>query len=328
MAEIKYEHQKVISLSGEEDVINEYTPNYVIVFNNTDNTVYISKERNVYANCETNKVKTILPGMADYLAGEKGVNDRFFALGKGDIDIKEAATLQECLAMLSEYYINLRKANCSNPNLLINPDFAVNQRGKTNYDTAGYTVDGWKLFSTTSESLGSVNVCNDGIVLAGGDNEMDTHFCQFFEDSFGDKFANKIITVSFEIENVTGLGICCAQYGRNSSSDLFLRVTQDGTYKVTGVWEPLSTTKRHGLMFYNRAAHSSAKIKWVKLEIGNRATSILNLYNPSEELIKCQRYYQTHTTDNVAEIDLRPLMRAKPQITKIGDELYSYSAEL
>ena len=53
-------------------------------------------------------------------------------------------------------------SNVSNPNLLINGDFRVNQRGKTTYTEAGkYTVDRWKLVS------GSVEVKSNGIMLNG-----------------------------------------------------------------------------------------------------------------------------------------------------------------
>ena len=52
--------------------------------------------------------------------------------------------------------------NVSNPNLLINGDFQVNQRGQTTYTEAGkYTVDRWRLVS------GSVEVKNNGIMLNG-----------------------------------------------------------------------------------------------------------------------------------------------------------------
>lgn len=50
----------------------------------------------------------------------------------------------------------------SNPNLLINADFKINQRGKTIYSDIGtYTVDRWKLLS------GSVEVKEEGILLNG-----------------------------------------------------------------------------------------------------------------------------------------------------------------
>ena len=50
----------------------------------------------------------------------------------------------------------------SNPNLLINGDFKINQRQQTTYNTVGkYTVDRWKLVS------GSVTVSDGGIILNG-----------------------------------------------------------------------------------------------------------------------------------------------------------------
>jgi hypothetical protein len=52
--------------------------------------------------------------------------------------------------------------NVSNPNLLINGDFKVNQRGGSKYtETGKYTVDRWKLVS------GSVEVVEKGIKLNG-----------------------------------------------------------------------------------------------------------------------------------------------------------------
>ena len=52
--------------------------------------------------------------------------------------------------------------NVSNPNLLINGDFKVNQRGGATYtETGKYTVDRWKLVS------GSVEVVENGIKLNG-----------------------------------------------------------------------------------------------------------------------------------------------------------------
>ena len=53
-------------------------------------------------------------------------------------------------------------SNISNPSLLINGNFKVNQRGESTYSTAGrYTVDRWKLVN------GSVSVASNGIILNG-----------------------------------------------------------------------------------------------------------------------------------------------------------------
>lgn len=56
----------------------------------------------------------------------------------------------------------LNSTQVSNPNLLINGNFQINQREKTTYTTIGeYTVDRWRLES------GSVSVAQNGIVLNG-----------------------------------------------------------------------------------------------------------------------------------------------------------------
>ena len=58
--------------------------------------------------------------------------------------------------------LDILASNISNPNLLINGDFRVNQRGQKTYSTAGtYTIDRWMLES------GSVTVSNLGITLNG-----------------------------------------------------------------------------------------------------------------------------------------------------------------
>ena len=70
------------------------------------------------------------------------VND----IEKGNIAVKEAEIAN----------------NVSNPNLLINGDFKVNQRGEITYtETGKYTVDRWRLVS------GSVEVKSNGIMLNG-----------------------------------------------------------------------------------------------------------------------------------------------------------------
>lgn len=48
-----------------------------------------------------------------------------------------------------------------NGNLLVNPAFSVNQRGKSSYTETGYTVDCWKLTS------GTLNVVSGGVTLNG-----------------------------------------------------------------------------------------------------------------------------------------------------------------
>ena len=119
MAEIKYSHQNKITLTGQEDVITGYTPNYVVVFNETGDTVYISKQGNILQNKGTDIVRAIPAGMAGYIAVEKGVNDRFFAVGKGDIAIAAADTVKECLTIITEMLVGRLCESYIGANLLV-----------------------------------------------------------------------------------------------------------------------------------------------------------------------------------------------------------------
>lgn len=49
------------------------------------------------------------------------------------------------LSQLANYLGN----KFSNPNLLINSDFKINQRGATSYESHGYSVDRWKIWNCT-----------------------------------------------------------------------------------------------------------------------------------------------------------------------------------
>ena len=46
---------------------------------------------------------------------------------------------------------DIKDASSINPNMLINPDFAVNQRGLSSYPAGQYTVDCWKSINVSTE---------------------------------------------------------------------------------------------------------------------------------------------------------------------------------
>lgn len=78
----------------------------------------------------------------------------------GDEDIAGVKNFTDGVCKNGKTLLNAKEV--SNPNLLINANFKINQRGKTTYNTVGqYTVDRWKLVS------GSVTVVEEGINLNG-----------------------------------------------------------------------------------------------------------------------------------------------------------------
>lgn len=179
-------------------------------------------------------------------------------------------TKKSTLTQLSEYM----GTKFSNPNLLINPDFKINQRGKTEYayQSSGatqYTIDRFRAVFL------NVKTASDGLILnANGTNDGGGYISQVLEDAVkGDTI------LSFKVSAVAGT----IEFRNLNSTDggITLSVTSDGTYNVKG-----NNTKK---VIAHLFKGSSCKIEWVKLEQGSNATPFV-APNPTEELVKCQRF--------------------------------------
>ena len=155
----------------------------------------------------------------------------------------------------------------SNPNLLINPDFKINQRGATSYEKQGYSVDRWKIWNVTvtSNANGGITVKNDKYTDIGT-------FLQYLENATeGDS------TLSCYVTSVSGTVTMVA----DDNSQVVLK-------QGLNVVHTSKSTKTFTI-FLNRG--TSITLKWVKLEQGTVATEFI-APSPVEEYPKCQRYFQ------------------------------------
>lgn len=324
MAEIRYSHQNRITLTGKEDVITGYSPNYVVVCNDTGDTVYISKEGNISQKQGTSVVKTIPAGQTGYIAVAKGICDRFFAVGKGDITIAEADTAEECLTIITEMLVGRLGESYIGTNLLINPDFAVNQRGMANYSSA-YTVDRWK-------TGGAKITVNDGFVtLENTTEKASATLYQVVEKPAA--LSGKTVTLSFDYDLKTEGAWISVQAVTNGSWNPSAPVKLTDTrrnVKSTVITLPENLTDlRLALVIHSTdsAPFAIVDIYGAKLELGKIATPIIPA-DPATELAKCQRYYQIHSTGDITAVDLRPSMRANPTVTQLSDGIFEYSSDL
>lgn len=178
----------------------------------------------------------------------------------------------------------------SNPNLLINGDFRVNQRGLPTYTVTNlYTVDRWR--SSTSNL--TINVETTGISISGGAR---TRFLyQIIEDY--KSLIGKTVTFSIKIKGIAGYSCKLNFYDVVSNETLTEKiVAYTGDYQIVSYtatipsdWESLAV-----LIYGNTidtALSDKVFVEWAKLEIGSVATA----YSPrpyAEELALCQRYYQ------------------------------------
>lgn len=161
----------------------------------------------------------------------------------------------------------------SNPNLLINPNFKINQRGQATYETSGasqiYSVDRWRL------GKGKVTVNSDGTVTVtatGGTTNEEGYYQQPLENAISGDY-----TVSMEVISVSGA----------------VRIAIDGAWQNVksglNVFHGITGTGAVGLQLANGA---SITLKWVKLEQGSIATPFV-APNSEEELEKCRAFYLT-----------------------------------
>lgn len=202
--------------------------------------------------------------------------------GKQFTDLTKASALKDTNIIAVHDGNGLKKASMedvtmymadkfSNPNLLINPNFKINQRRQATYETSGasqiYSVDRWRL------GRGKVTVNSDGTVTVtatGGTTNEEGYYQQYLENAISGDY-----TVSMEVISVSGA----------------VRIAIDGTWQNIksglNVFHGITGTGAVGLQL---AIGSSITLKWVKLEQGSIATPFV-APNPAEELVKCRRYY-------------------------------------
>lgn len=223
--------------------------------------------------------------------------------------------------------------NYSNPNLLINPDFAINQRGGNIYSYSvasgsidgGFTVDHWISTIVGSGNSGSYNA--ETHILSGSvldKNGYYANLCQFIENPV--RFAGKTLTFSagmseldqpaliqiWRTEGTTTTGVAATHYNLKADKVLTFTMPSD-----------LAEASKIRVVLQTRG---SVKLDWAKLELGSAATLFVPP-DPALELLKCQRYYQIRSTNDIAAVNLRPNMGTITDIRAVEGG-YAYVAEL
>nr|DAL28517.1 MAG TPA_asm: tail fiber protein [Caudoviricetes sp.] len=163
----------------------------------------------------------------------------------------------------------------SNPNLLINPNFKINQRGKAEYTSDGvvrYTVDRWRNLSL------NVNASTDGISLSADSQNNDGGF--FAQELERPIDSETLFTL--KVDSVTGSIVVSVMDSTSNGNNL--NITTSGIYSIG-----LASQAKKVIIQVTKG--SSCKIEWVKLEQGSIATPFV-APNPAEELVKCARFLQ------------------------------------
>lgn len=204
----------------------------------------------------------------------------------------------------------------SNLNLLTNPDFKINQRGKSTYSStgAGGTVDRWvgTNVKTVVNSDNTVTVSSLGGV---------GYYTQHEEGvSYGKH------TYSIYVQAI--VGTVKAYYKNGVSEDVELGTLKQGLNTFT------SSDDGFKSLFLGITSGSSVTLKYAKVEQGTVATSFI-APNRAEEFVKCCRFYQVfqviYTTYGLTDqhyyqkLPLVTALRANPTVS-VTDQ-YNYNVK-
>lgn len=219
-------------------------------------------------------------------------------------------------------------AKGSQPNLLINGWFTVNQRGAASYSDGKYCADRWSFAALSSTSTVTINANGATFVFAAGETG-----CQLKQKFESIPWAGKTVTVSAIVDGV--LYSATATWPNDSSS---LQVNLNNS----GLSAFLNNTS--GNLSLVIRSTSAVTIRAVKLELGSSST-LANDAPPdyTTELLKCQRYfvriqargisksvfvtYGTSTTSTIGTLYLAVPLRAQPTIAYSGFELRDIATE-
>lgn len=337
---------KTVSLTADTETKVEISGGYNVgVINRTTGMLYASKNSGISAGADD---VAAIPAGDSYVIRAADDTVYLLATAAGDVQLEsigakevfkiaaarsssgggEGGTVDEVarqaisshanndeIHLTAEDAIEAAATAISNPNLLINPDLKINQRGQTEWSTGNttnvYTVDGWysKRSNITTNGEG-LSVAWDGV------NGTEGWIQQKIETTalFG-----RTATLSFCVDGETF-------------------VVTDAMPAVADTSKYVTLSENIVAAFTNHAGESASvvilyksampvTIEWAKLELGSIATPFTPP-NPATELAKCQRYYQIRTTGDIDPVDLRPSMRITPTVTQLDDSNYEYNAEL
>lgn len=199
------------------------------------------------------------------------------------IDPSKVDGLDDDLAALTP------KTALSNPNILHNPWFTVNQRGANSYSTGGYCVDRWYYFGQAGNVLVSNNVLT--LPLA---EQSQTNIYQKLTDNTLEHIRGKKVTLSVLFSNDVIKSTTKTVPAGDGNFTLSEKIDTDNNLYLDLYYTAGSYLTFRFIKWDSAACvDSSISIKAFKLELGEISTLAMDPRPEyALELAKCQRYYQ------------------------------------
>lgn len=202
----------------------------------------------------------------------------------------------------------------SNPNLLINSNFAINQRGQTSYTITGGKKPCVDRVLTNNSVIEPQTGGGIKINIASG--QSNPYIQQVLENATS--LVGKKLTLSIKIDGTIYTHTANTVVpSADSTTSYYNQSFTCGNYAVNlqlVKFKPSGASDSIMLVTFTIGNPNDTIIDWWKLEVGDVATA----YTPpliAEELPKCQRYYQLFgdsTTLPSSPVDYRPTIRTTP----------------
>ena len=198
----------------------------------------------------------------------------------------------------------------SNPNLLINPNFKINQRGSDEYSSEDYCVDGWRIYKD-----GKVTKTDSGIVISLKDGATTNGILYQKNEVLAD-YVGKEITLSVSVDGTMYSGNIVVPASGASAKTVMTPHGEWYLYHLSNNIIQVACLVREA---------NTDVVNWVKVEIGSVATQFVPP-DPATELAKCQRYLTVLPSGRYGravfvgtnamqfECDLPVTMRIKPTV--------------
>ena len=243
---------------------------------------------------------------------------------ESDNPTTNAPSINQVNTALIALWLELKKRNVSNANLIINGDFRIWQRG-TVVDAgkrSGYTADRWYMSRNEAVRAKTTIKQNDGLCVAftsAPANGENVQFDYFMPPEGFKKIENETVTLSYEGSG--NIKVRVRVKNGDNYTDI-VAITDDSE-----VTFDLPVCNEGDILDIVVYAYSTATIHYVKLEQGGNATPLAPRYY-SEELMECMRFYQRITyshstycaslsTSMQDTLFLKMPMRTTPTITSL-----------
>lgn len=210
----------------------------------------------------------------------------------------------------------------SNPNLLDNPDFRINMRGNSSYSKYGMTVNRWML---SSDDDITITPKSNGGITFNTPKPSPTRLYQKLETPIIGKatLSIKVSSISGRIDYFTSVGVSHS-------------IKTPGVYSITVEGTADNPITKVSIFAGDvvGAGTTTANIDWVKLELGDNATSFVPPnYNEeyrkllwySRPIVNCAR--PAYITDGIIYIPIPELARMriiKPSVIYGNYKMYLY----